>query len=246
MTADEYDEAEEAKADGFKKLGNEFFKNKKFAEAGEQYTEAIWCKIQPVKKALLYCNRALVSIKLEQNQLALIDANEAIKLDPLNVKGIYRQGQAYVALRQIGKAVHSFEKVWKMQPRNRDARDKYRLTLKEHKDQLFAQAICHDSPVVVDASTITVEETYSGPSLDSIEDVTPEWCVSLLQYQRERKVLHKKFAIMLIQKATELFEPLKSLVNISVGEPQEITVCGDIHGQYYDLLNIFKLNGNPS
>lgn len=25
-----------------------------------------------------------------------------------------------------------------------------------------------------------------------------------------------------------------------------MTVCGDTHGQYYDLLNIFKINGNPS
>jgi len=28
--------------------------------------------------------------------------------------------------------------------------------------------------------------------------------------------------------------------------PSKLTVCGDTHGQYYDLCNIFKLNGQPS
>jgi hypothetical protein len=30
------------------------------------------------------------------------------------------------------------------------------------------------------------------------------------------------------------------------GKPGRITVCGDTHGQYYDTLNIFAINGYPS
>jgi len=35
---------------------------------------------------------------------------------------------------------------------------------------------------------------------------------------------------MIIQKATEIFEPYDTLVDIAIDELEEITVCGDIHG----------------
>lgn len=39
---------------------------------------------------------------------------------------------------------------------------------------------------------------------------------------------------------------IPTVVNIEVDPDREFTVCGDIHGQFYDLLNIFSINGMPS
>lgn len=43
-----------------------------------------------------------------------------------------------------------------------------------------------------------------------------------------------------------MFGELPTLVEITVPPGKKFTICGDIHGQFYDLCNIFDLNGLPS
>ena len=54
------------------------------------------------------------------------------------------------------------------------------------------------------------------------------------------------FFFQILVQINEMFKKLPPLCDISVPEGSKFTVCGDIHGQYYDLLNIFELNQLPS
>lgn len=58
--------------------------------------------------------------------------------------------------------------------------------------------------------------------------------------------IHKKYLIMMILKVKEYYEKKESLIEINVGDDDDFTVCGDVHGQFYDLLNIYEINGYPS
>jgi serine/threonine-protein phosphatase 5 len=122
------------------------------------------------------------------------------------------------------------------------------MTMKEHKLREFAKCIGYDDKKIeVDVEHMVVEDSYTGPKLENgIEELNAEWVEKLIEYLKDGKVLHKKYATLIILKARDLFEKDQSLVHITVPTDKEVTVCGDIHGQFYDLVNIFKINGSPS
>ena len=158
----------------------------KYDESIEWYSEALFCKIPDETKAVYYCNRSLANLRMENTSIALNDACECIRLDPKNVKGYYRKGQAYVALRQMKEAVGQFKIVCKMQPQNRDARTKYDVTMKAHKEQLLAAAIQYsDTKVEVDVKEIHVDASYKGPRFESTDEITAEWVESLIEWQKD-------------------------------------------------------------
>ncbi|XP_059663315.1 serine/threonine-protein phosphatase 5-like isoform X2 [Cornus florida] len=237
-----------SRSEEIKLQANEAFKAHKYSQAIDLYTQAIELNSQ---NAVYWANRAFAHTKLEEYGSAVQDASEAIEVDPMYSKGYYRRGAAYLAMGKFKEALKDFQQVKKICPNDPDATKKLKECEKAVMKLKFEEAIAAPGSArrsvadSIDFHSIDVEPQYSGARIDG-DDVTLEFVKKMMDDFKNQKFLHKRYAFQIVLQTREMLRALPSLVDINIPDGKHFTVCGDVHGQFYDLLNIFELNGLPS
>ncbi|KAL7589233.1 serine/threonine-protein phosphatase 5 isoform X1 [Lactuca sativa] len=212
------------------------------------YTQAIELNSE---NAVYLANRALAHTKLEEYGSAIHDASKAVEIDPKYSKGYYRRGAAYLAMGKFKEALKDFQQVKRICPNDPDASKKLKECEKAVMKLKFEEAIAtpsseqHSVAESIDFRTIDVEPQYGGARIEG-DVVTLEFIKKMMHEFKNQKSLHKRYAFQIVMQTREILMALPSLVDVKVPDGKHFTVCGDIHGQFFDLLNIFELNGLPS
>eukprot|EP00736_Rhodelphis_marinus_P009063 Rmarinus@m.1969 len=235
----------EVQANQIKEEANANFKQNKINLACDQYSQAI--ELCPT--AALYSNRAFCHIKLELYGAALEDASKAIELDPAFIKAYYRRATAKVALGKLKDAKKDLQFVTKIKPGDKDAKQKLASVEKQLKTLAFEKAIESEAtrPVseTIDTSSMEVPSTY--PLAQLTWPITKEYVLQTMEDFRQEKKIHPRYVLEILLEVKKLLSRLPNIAKLEVPESSDkFTVCGDVHGQYYDLLNIFERNGVPS
>ncbi|KAJ1282118.1 hypothetical protein BS78_03G025700 [Paspalum vaginatum] len=236
------------KAEDLKLRANDAFKANKFSQAIDLYTQAIELNSS---NAVYWANRAFAHTKLEEYGSAVQDATKAIEIDPRYTKGYYRRGAAYLAMGKFKEALKDFQQVKKICPNDPDATRKLKECEKAVQKIRFEEAISvgdaetHSIADSIDYHTIEVEPQYTGARIDG-DAITLDFIKQMLDDFKKQKCIHKRYAYQVVLQARDLLRSMPSLVDVNVPNNGRFTVCGDVHGQFFDLLNIFEINGLPS
>ncbi|XP_059099282.1 serine/threonine-protein phosphatase 5-like [Tigriopus californicus] len=76
--------------------------------------------------------------------------------------------------------------------------------------------------------------------------VTQRFVDDLIDFFKQEQRLPSPTAFKILSDVTSLLREEPSLVEVQLGRDDLINICGDIHGQFFDLARIFDLRGTPS
>ncbi|NWR59257.1 TOM34 protein, partial [Bucorvus abyssinicus] len=106
--------ADTERARTLKEEGNELVKKGNHKKAVEKDSESL--KLN--QECATYTNRALCYLALKQYKEAVQDCTEALRLDPENVKGLYRRAQGLKELKDYKSSIADIKSLLKTEPKN--------------------------------------------------------------------------------------------------------------------------------
>ncbi|XP_013365648.1 PREDICTED: serine/threonine-protein phosphatase with EF-hands 2-like, partial [Chinchilla lanigera] len=96
-----------------------------------------------------------------------------------------------------------------------------------------------------DYKAIEVPANYTGPRLSF--PLLPSHATALVEaFRLKQQQLHAHYVLHLLHETRRHLAQLPNITRVSSCYSEELTVCGDLHGQLDDLIFIFYKNGLPS
>lgn len=164
------------------------------------------------------------------------------------VQAFYRRAVANTAILNSREALKDFKTVVKKEPSNKDAKLKLAECEKIVRRVEFLRAIeVGDPPSAfegLDVDSIPVEDKYDGVRLQ--HEMSQEFVDDMITRFKTGKKIHRKYVYQILAAVQNIVYDEPTMVEMSVPDSHKLTVCGDTHGQFFDLLEIFRLNGFPT
>lgn len=160
----------------------------------------------------------------------------------------YRRACANTAILKHSEALRDWKIVVQKSPSDGAAKTQRDECQKIVKRDAFLKAIevgeLPSAAEGLDLDSMKVEDDYDGARLG--RKMTQAFIDDMIQRFKDGKKLHRKYVYQIVLAVKEIVHAEATMVEVEVPEGETMTVCGDTHGQFFDLLNIFKLNGSPS
>ncbi|XP_050442767.1 FK506-binding protein 59 [Adelges cooleyi] len=210
------DRIEQAKY--FKQKGTEYYKMENYSMALKFYKKMVdYLKndvsinenqLEEVKllKLVSYLNSAMCNLKSNRHTQAKNDCDNALNLDPTNVKAMFRKGESLIGLHELIAAKRCFQEVLKQEPNNRAAATKINECDNKLKHQKSLEKSVYSNMFEKFAKRDTAKEEEALSQQPDVMNTLGEWGDD--ERERAPSDFEKEHPNVLMLNTTGLFKNL--------------------------------------